>query len=183
MKYQFKHHVYSNIASLLPILLLTASHYGRQSSVGYRRPEPSNNHAWPVLVCLRTGRWCPPNGARGIVIHAARRVVRGSIRFIHMRGAHYGRSQVHRRLLLLRRRTLGARRARGLPPSPLGSRTVDPATGPAPVVEEPEHGRDTPRFANASARLREDDGHSQVRSWPLRKLSPGNACAKLVVTR
>jgi hypothetical protein len=37
--------------------------------------------------------------------------------------------------------------------------------GPVPVVEEPEPWtRDTPaKFANASARLREDDGHSKVK--------------------
>ena len=46
--------------------------------------------------------------------------------------------QVHRRLLL-RLDTLSARRARGLHLHPLGARTVESATGPAPVVQQPEH--------------------------------------------
>src|SRR6266850_837562 len=56
-----------------------------------------------------------------------------------------------------------ARRDWDVLPHPLGTRTVEPATGPAPVVEEPEpwtrHAREV---ADASARLREDDGHSKV---------------------
>src|SRR5260370_1247740 len=79
--------------------------------------------------------------AIGVRHHAARRVVSGS----HARHAHEGGTlrrdrQVHRRLLL-RLDTLGARRARGLHLHPLGARTVESTTGPAPVVQQPEHGK------------------------------------------
>jgi hypothetical protein len=48
--------------------------------------------------------------------------------------------QVQRRLLL-RLDTPCARRDRDLLPHPLGALTVEPAMGPVPEVQQPEHGK------------------------------------------
>ena len=134
-----KHNIMLTIASLLSILLLTL-HITDDIVRGISKAEPSN-----TALARSRGVAVRDAGARRTAIgarhHAARRVVRGS----HARHAHEGGTlrrdrQVHRRLLL-RLDTLGARRARGLHLHPLGARTVESATGPATVVQPPEHGK------------------------------------------
>src|SRR5204862_429691 len=119
--------------------LADASHYGRH------RPWDIEGRALKHCVGRSRGVAVRDAGARrtaiGVRHHAARRVVRGR----HARHPHEGGTlrrdrQVHRRLLL-RLDTLGARRARGLHLHPLGARTVESATEPATVVQQPEHGK------------------------------------------
>src|SRR5438270_7453048 len=113
--------------------LADASHYGRH------RPWDIEGRA--VKHCAARPRGLPIRDARarrtaiGARHHAARRVVRGS----HARHPHEGGTlrrdrQVQRRLLL-RLDTLGAGRAWGRHPHPLGARTVESATGPAEIVD------------------------------------------------
>src|SRR6266550_6731020 len=120
--------------------LADASHYGRHRSwdIEGRALKYSAVRARGLPVRDARAR----RTAIGARHHAARRVVRGR----HARHPHEGGTlrrdrQVHRRLLL-RLDALGARRAWGLQLHPLGARTVESATGPATVVQQPnEHGK------------------------------------------
>ena len=113
--------------------LANASHYGRH------RPWDIEGRALKHCVGRSRGVAVRDAGARrtaiGVRHHAARRVVRGRhARHPHEGGTLWRDRQVHRRLLLCLD-TLGARRARGLHLHPLGARTVESTTRPAPVVQ------------------------------------------------
>ncbi len=113
------------IASLLSILLLTL-HITDDIVRGISKAEPSNI-ALTVLVVLLYGTLVLAERRSGYVIMLLVGLFAAGMPVIHM---------VHRRLLL-RLDTLGARRARGLHLHPLGARTVESATGPVPVVQQP----------------------------------------------
>ena len=136
-----KHNTMLTVVSLLSLLLLTL-HITDDIVRGISKAEPSNI-ALAVLVLLLYGTLVLAERRAGHVIHAARRVVRGS----HARHAHEGGTlrrdrQVHRRLLF-RLDTLGARRARGRHFHPLGARPVESATGTAKMRTVRKKARDT----------------------------------------
>ena len=132
-----KETVMLTIASLVSILLLTL-HVTDDIVRGISKAE-SSNIALAVLVVLLYGTLVLAERRSGHVIMLVVGLFAAAMPVMHMRGAHYGEigdRQVPRRLLL-RLDSLGSRRARGLHLHPLGARTVESATGPAAIVQQP----------------------------------------------
>ena len=133
-----KENVMLTIASLLSILLLTL-HITDDIVRGISKAEPSNI-ALAVLVVLLYGTLVLAERRSGYVIMLFVGLLAAAMPVMHMRGAHYGEIARSGRLLFCLD-TMGARRARGFHLHPLGARTVESATGPATVVQQPERGK------------------------------------------
>src|SRR5579862_6921256 len=121
----------SHVSALAP--LVDASHYGRHRSWDIEGRELKHCAARPRGLPVRDTR--APRTAIGARHNAAHRIVRSS----HARHAYEGGTlrrdrQIPRRLFL-RLDTLGARRAGGLHPDPLGARTVGAATEAAAIAQ------------------------------------------------
>ena len=123
-------------SSLLSILLLTL-HVTDDIVRGISKAEPSNI-ALAVLVVMVYGTLVLPERRLGHVIMLLVGIFAAGMPVIHMGGGALPRDRQIPRRLLLRLDALGAWRARGPHHHPLGARTVEPATGPVPVVQQPE---------------------------------------------
>src|SRR5271165_2858633 len=135
MSNETKHDVNHRVSALDP--LADASHYGRHRPWDIEGRAP--NIALAVLVVLLYGTLVLAERRSGYVIMLLVGLFAAGMPVLHMRGGTLRRDRQVRRRLLLRLDTLGARRARGLHLHPLGARTVESATGPATVVQQPEH--------------------------------------------
>jgi len=153
--------------------LVDASTYGRQCPWDIEgRPS---NIAWPFCG-VAYGTAGARRTALGVRIMCCR-VVSGR----HARNPHEGRQPLREIAKSTAASSssghLGAGALGGFT-SYSGARTVEPATGPAPGRRTRTWTRHAAKSPNRSARLREDDGHSKVRSWQ-RKLSRATPALKL----
>src|SRR5216684_1628357 len=138
-EYPMKHNVVLTIASLLSILLLTL-HITDDIVRGISKAEPSKI-ALAVLVVLLYGTLVLAERRSGYVIMLLVGLFAAAMPVIHMRGAHYGEiaKSTGGFFFVWTLWALGA--LGGLHLHPLGARTVESTTGPAPVVQQPERRR------------------------------------------
>src|SRR6266704_3513016 len=137
-----KHNLTLTITSLLSILFMTfhLTDDTLHAKVGTAQAGGLNPRcgAHPGRLAVRNAGAC--RTAVG-VRHHARRVAPWAVHACHPRdgsGRRFSRRDRQvQRSLLVRLDASRARRNCDVLPHPLGARTVEPATGPAPVVEEP----------------------------------------------
>src|SRR6266849_4111832 len=135
-----KHNVMLTIASLLSILFMTF-HLTDDIVRGMEPGGLSNLVAVPILVVWLYGTLILAERRSGYVIILLGSLLGSGIPVIHMKGAGVGGDRQVQRSLLFHLDTPRARRNRALLRHPLGARTVEPATEPVPVVQQPEHGK------------------------------------------
>ena len=115
------------ITSLLSLVLLTL-HVTDDIVRGISKAESSNT-ALVVLVVFLYGTLVLAERPSGHVIMFLVGLFAAAIPVLHMRGTHYPEIAASAGGFFLRLDALGARRAGGSHPDPLGARTLEPATG------------------------------------------------------
>ena len=126
------------VTSLLSILLLTL-HVTDDVVRGISKATLEHRAARPHRLSIRDTR--ARRTSIGTRHHAAHRNVRGGHACDPHEGGSLRRDRQVQRRLLLRLDTLGARRTWGRHLHPRGARTVESATRPAPVVQQPDRGK------------------------------------------
>jgi hypothetical protein len=136
-----KNNVMLTIASLLSILFMTF-HLTDDIIRGMAKGGVSNLVAVPILVLWLYGTLVLAERRSGYVIILVGSLLGLAVPAIHMMGKGVGGDIAKsRRSLLLRLDAHCARRDRALLRHPLRARSSEPAMGPAPVVQQPEHGK------------------------------------------
>jgi hypothetical protein len=137
-----KHNVMLTIASLLSILFMTfhlTDDILRQG--GMAQAGATNLIAVPILVFWLYGTLVLAERKSGYIIMLVGALGGLGMPVLHMALARavIANELARTRRLPLRLDAPRGRCDRALLPHPLGARTVEPAMGPAPVVQQPEH--------------------------------------------
>src|SRR6266478_3822510 len=130
------------IASLLSILFMTLHLTSDtvHARVGTAEAGGSTLIAVPILVVWLYGTLVLAERRSGYIIMLVGSLLASGMPVIHVMGAGgVFRGQIAKSSLLVRLDASRARRDWDVLPHPLGTRTVEPAMGPVPVVQQPEH--------------------------------------------
>src|SRR6266478_3698226 len=143
-----RHNSILTIASLLSILLMTLHLTSDtvHARVGTAEAGGSTLVAVPVLVVWLYGTLVLAERRSGYIIMLVGSLLASGMPVIHVMGAGgVFRGQIAKSSLLVRLDASRARRDWDVLPHPLGTRTVEPAMGPVPVVRQKENvGRSRP---------------------------------------
>src|SRR5437763_1771407 len=168
-EYQVKHNLMLTITSLLSILFMTLHLTSDtvHARVGTAEAGGSTLVAVPILVVWLYGTLVLAERRSGYIIMLVGSLLASGMPVIHVMGAGgVFRGQIAKSSpAFLFVWTLHALGVTGIFSLILSARGLWSLRRSQPrSSKNPNHGRDTPaKFANASARLREDDGHSKVK--------------------
>jgi hypothetical protein len=135
-----KHNLMLTITSLLTILLMTLHLTSDTIHAKVGTPEAGGSTliAVPILVIWLYGTLVLAERRSGYIIMLVGSLIGLGMPVLHVMGAGgVFHGQIAKSSLLVRLDAARARRDWSVLPHPLSTRTVEPATGPASVVEEP----------------------------------------------